>query len=93
VLLSASAVRAEPEWTLSETICTNSANDDAGPVRFGAGGAGALEDAKYPLTVGGTGAATAGGGGGLASPAFCKLNHCGQVGAFPPLPREHFENP
>jgi hypothetical protein len=27
VLLSASAVRPEPEWTLSQTICANSAND------------------------------------------------------------------
>jgi hypothetical protein len=37
------------------------------------------------------GAATGGGGGGLASSAFCKLNHCWQVGALPPPPREHFE--
>ena len=66
MVLSASAVRPEPEWTLSETICTNSANDGAGPVRFGAGGAsgaGALETPKYPLTAGGMGAATGGGGG------------------------------
>jgi hypothetical protein len=68
-------------------------NDGAGPVRFGAGGAGALENPKYPLTAGGMGAATGGGGGGLASSAFCKLNHCGQVGALPPPPREHFEKP
>ena len=96
MLLSASAVRPEPEWTLSQTICTNSANDGAGPVRFGAGGAsgaGALENPKYPLTAGGMGAVTGGGGGGLASSAFCKLNHCGQVGALPPPPREHFEKP
>jgi hypothetical protein len=56
-------VRPEPEWTLSETICTNSVNDGAGPVRFGAGGAGALENPKYPLTAGGMGAATGAGGG------------------------------
>ena len=96
MLLSASAVRPEPEWTLSQTICTNSANDGAGPVRFGprgASGAGALEYPKYPLTAGGMGAAGGGGGGGLASSAFCKLNHCGQVGAWPPPPREHFEKP
>ena len=96
MLLSASAVRPEPEWTLSQTICMNSANDGAGPVRFGAGGAsgaGALETPKYPLTAGGMGAATGGAGGGFASSAFCKLNHCGQVGALPPPPREHFENP
>jgi hypothetical protein len=96
VLLSASAVRPEPEWTLSETICTNSVNAGAGPVRFGAGaarGAGALENPKYPLTAGGMGATTGGGGGGLASSAFCKLNHCGQVGALPLPPREHFEKP
>ena len=96
MLLSASAVRPEPEWTLSQTICTNSANDGAGPVRFGAGGAsgaGALETPKYPLTAGGMGAAGGGEGGGLASSAFCKLNHCGQVGALPPPPREHFEKP
>jgi hypothetical protein len=79
--LSASAVRPEPEWTLSQTICTNSANDGAGPVRFGAGGAsdaGAIENPKDPLTAGGMGAATGGAGGGFASSAFCKLNHCGQ---------------
>jgi hypothetical protein len=29
----------------------------------------------------------------LASSAFCKLNHCGQVRALPPPPREHFEKP
>jgi hypothetical protein len=45
------------------------------------------------LTAGGMGAATGGAGGGLASSAFCKLNHCGQVGALPPPPREHFEKP
>jgi len=81
VLLSASAVRPEAEWTLSETICTNSANDRAGPVRFGAcgaSGAGALENPKYPLTADGMGAATGGGGGGLASSAFCKLNIVGR---------------
>ena len=81
MLLLASAVRPEPEWTLSQTICSNSANDGAGPVRFGAGGAssaGALETPKYPLTAGEMGAGVA--GGGLASSAFCKLNHCGHVG-------------
>ena len=81
MLLLASAVRPEPEWTLSQTIWTNSANDGAGPVRFGAGGAsgaGALENPKYPLTAGEMGAGVA--GGGLASSAFCKLNHCGHVG-------------
>jgi hypothetical protein len=80
-------VRPEPEWTLSQTICINSANDGAGPVRFGAGGAsgaGALETPKYPFTAGGMGAPIGGAGGGLASSAFCKLNHCGQVGALPP---------
>jgi hypothetical protein len=45
------------------------------------------------LTAGGMGAATGGAGGGLASSAFCKLNHCGQVGALPPPPRAHFEKP
>jgi hypothetical protein len=88
-LLSASAVRPEPEWTLSQTICSNSANDGAGPVRVGANGAsgaGALENPKYPLSADGMGAAGAGAGGGLASSAFCKLNHCGQVGALPPPP-------
>ena len=58
--MSASAVRPEPEWTLSQTICTNSANDGAGPVRFGAGGAsgaGARENPKYPLMAGGVNAA------------------------------------
>jgi hypothetical protein len=79
-------------------ICTNSANDGAGPVRFGAGGtsdAGALENPKYPLSADGMGGVGGGGGGGggLASSAFCKLNHCGQVGALPPPPREHFEKP
>ena len=86
MLLSASAVRPEAEWTLSETICTNSANDGAGPFRCGAGGAsgaGALGTPKYPLTADGMGAATGGAGGGLAASAFCKLNHCGQVGADP----------
>ena len=74
-------MRPEPEWTLSQTIWTNSANDGADPVRFGAGGAsgaGALENPKYPLTAGEMGAGVA--GGGLASSAFCKLNHCGHVG-------------
>ena len=95
MLLSASAVRPEPEWTLSETICTNSVNAGAGPVRSGAGaarGAGALENPKYPLTAGGMGATTGGGGGGLPL-GVRKLNHCGQVGALPLPPREHFENP
>jgi hypothetical protein len=72
-LLSLSAVRPDAEWTLSETICTNSANDRAGPVLFGAGGAngaGALENPKYPLMAGGNGPATGAGGGGLASSAF-----------------------
>src|SRR5258708_36780904 len=95
-MLPASAVRTEPEWTLSHTICSNSANDGAGPVRFGAGGAsgaGALENPKYPLTAGGMGAATGDGGGGLASSAVCKLNPCGQVGAPAPPPPDPFARP
>ena len=55
----------------------------------GGGGGGAEPDDG----TGGAAFGTGGGGGGLASSAFCKLNHCGQVGALPPPPREHFEYP